>query len=349
MRKWLRPAIAFRLLLVASLPLALPAHAQTADPATLDVAGVHLGMTPDEAIAALKAYDPTAEIVDLRKGAFDNGTLIMKQIPWPSTDGLVGNTIWNSSYGIVALSPDFRKQMEANQRASVEEQKCYGRSSSEFQSCTNDVNKRMNEHGNGDVGQLRVTVAWLAPVPGQEKVIAVSTNIGFVGPVPTVAATLAALKQRYAMPFTKEQKINDGPIVWWKFDPRNRLMSQRDAERGSGLAYVSHSNNQLVPLIGKLNDIVPYIALPAQYNGADHIEMMAIVDDGVYMVGTRRKMGADTNSTFNTLLAPSAHVVLYDSHALGLYQTQAQAFVSNKRLEQEKAQAAGSAGFKPKF
>ena len=343
----MRDHLKFALPLIAGLLLGAPARAQAVDPATLDVAGVRLGMTGDQAIAALKANDPHADVIDMRQGQFDG--LSLKQAPWPATFNAAGTSIWNSHYGVIALSPDFRAWLDVMRDSQGKKQQCFAPGTADSMKCANEVDKRLNDQVFTVIQELRATVAWFAPVQGQDKVIAVSTNVGFVHGVPTVADTLAALKQRYPMPASKEQKTDGGgEIVWWKYDPRNRLMSQHDAER-KGLPLAGTSNEQLVPPLGAPNDLLPYIALPRQIDGAENIGMMAIVDGGAEMVGGHRRTQDESGATRNQLLSPGAHVVLFDSHALGLYQAQALAYEKAQREGRDKSQIPPGGGFKPKF
>ena len=196
--------------LIAGLALVLcliaPLAAQTAsaqpglDPATFDVAGVKLGMTPDEANAGLKAFDAGFSIT--------KRYLSGPGIPY----GAEGVAI--DSIGPQYKSTSYFDSLYATK--GVAKQQC-----DKLMRCMNVFTD--------DEETVKI---WFSRIPGQERVIAIQRAKTFhQEPKPV----LATLKDGVLAKYGKEQVTYDTKVwqvntISWLFNSRRRLISNTAAK-----------------------------------------------------------------------------------------------------------------------
>jgi hypothetical protein len=205
-----RTLAGFRLIAagLALIPFLLTsAQAQTApsamDPATLDVAGVRLGMTVDEAIAGLKSFDPVLPI----KKRYSTNPLSSY-----ASDGKDMSELYDAD-----KSTAYFNDLYAIKVAPV--QQC------EKMTDTNRMPRCFDRHPDDE----EVVKVWFSHVPGQERVIAVQrTKTFYKDPkYPKEQITY---------------EIQGGWVgtIGWAFDSKRRLVSsaaakQKRIENTSGL------------------------------------------------------------------------------------------------------------------
>jgi hypothetical protein len=205
--------------LVFTFLSAAPVTAQTAsavDPATLDVAGVKLGMTPDEAMAALKQFEPRFVIKKLyEQGQYNNCNI-------GGGDLSLISEAERAKYYFTGLSAVDEGLIKAETKCSIP---------TDWQTCVtidhDDVEK--------------ITVGF-SPVPGQERVIGVLREKTFnKEPKPAIATLFAGVLAKYPYQPTYQHPVSGGSVVGWQFDARKQLMSgataksKRVAEVSGGL------------------------------------------------------------------------------------------------------------------
>jgi hypothetical protein len=187
---------------------AAPVVAQTAsaiDPATLDVAGVKLGMTPEEAMVALKQFEPRFVVKKLyTQGQYSNYNV-------GGGDLALFSEAERAKYYFTGLSA-------VDEGLIKPETKC--RIPTDWQTCVTIVHDDVE----------KITVGF-SPVPGQERVIGVLREKTFnKEPKPAIATLLAGVLAKYPYQSTFQHPISGGSVVGWQFDARKQLMSGATAK-----------------------------------------------------------------------------------------------------------------------
>jgi len=182
----------------------VPVTAQTSsaiDPATLDVAGVKLGMTPDEAAAALKQFEPRFVIKKLyENGPYNNYTI-------------GGNDL--SLYSVPQRAGYYLTGLSAVDVGTVKPETICNPHSTTPGDCQiidrDDIEK--------------ITIGF-SPVPGQERVIGVLREKTFnKEPKPAIETLLAGVLAKYPYQPTFQHPAPNGIVAGWQFDTKRQLMS----------------------------------------------------------------------------------------------------------------------------
>ena len=221
-----------------------PVAAQTAgglDPYRLDVAGVKLGMTPNDAIAALKKFEPKYVIA---KRYFEKPQFMF------------GNTEGKDIKDI----DDKRVAYFASLAAEKDEQK-------KICSIRPPYGCYTEPHA------VETVTVWFSPVPGQERVIAVQRKAPFEkDPLPAVVSLKSSIFAKYPKDqATYENQDASGYSVEWAFDAQKRIRPASAGKRrsyspsrgglpnqvnegdGFGLSVMFGSTNQAVGLAGNMS------------------------------------------------------------------------------------------------
>jgi hypothetical protein len=223
------------------------------DPATFDVAGVKLGMTPNDAIAALKKFDP--------KYAIAKQYYAQPQFTYGNTEGqdikrLVGFNKGTGKYESIAYLYNL-----AAEKTDLKEQ------------CVQAYHQTVCDK---DPSPVDTVTVWLSPVPGQERVIAVQRKATFdKEPHPAIVSLKNGVFAKYPKDqATFEHQDASGYTVDWVFDAQKRIMSAAVAKRksrysangrlpqnanpgdGIGLSVNFESNNQNAGLADSMSVIL---------------------------------------------------------------------------------------------
>ena len=188
-------------LCLVSLALAQTSSPPQINPGSLDVTGVKLGMTPDQAIAALSKFDPSFVIEKDYEGSSsqeygDNGQPL-NQLPttYSGYSLPAGDAFYVHIYAL-----------------------------DETPACTGAVLTCL-ESQPASYDQVDV---WLSPVPGQERVIAVMRtkhyNQSNTALLPPLTSLETAIFNKYPKTFTM-QNTSGTYTVDWLFDAKRRLIS----------------------------------------------------------------------------------------------------------------------------
>jgi hypothetical protein len=191
------------------VPLAGQVSAQTpssVDPATLDVAGVKLGMTPDEAATALKQFDARFVIKKLyTQGQYSNYLI-------GGGDLTLFSEAERAKYYFTGLS--------AIDAGTIKPETICNPHSTTPGDC------QIVDHDDIE----KVTVGF-SPVPGQERVIGITREKTFnKEPKPAIATLLAGVVAKYPYQPTFQHPVSGGSVVGWQFDARKQLMSGATAK-----------------------------------------------------------------------------------------------------------------------
>lgn len=164
--------LAFALVLLAPMG-ARTASAQTAlSLATIEVAGVRLGMTPDEAIAGLKAFDAGYTITE---GYLEH--------PLLNSFGQIGRPLSDFRPPNARPWPAYLNNLSAIKGQAVVD-------------CHHNPDPRQCTETHSE-DEENITV-WFSLVPGQERVIAVQRSKRFYKePHPTIASLMAGVFAKY--------------------------------------------------------------------------------------------------------------------------------------------------------
>ncbi len=202
---------------VLALCLAVPAVAQGAgglDPAALDVAGVGLGMTPNDAISALKRFDPKYAITKRYYAGprFTFANADAQDIKQISTSDQRFAYLYNLS----AVKSEQKKQCDYV-GTDLDTGKVLGNGGYDC---------HMKPHA------IETVIVWLSPVPGQERVIAVQRKAPFeTKPLPAIVSLKQSIFAKYPKDqVTYENQDASGYSVDWIFDPQKRIMSASSAK-----------------------------------------------------------------------------------------------------------------------
>lgn len=328
---------------VLSLSLPGAASAQAITPA-LDVAGVRLGMTRDQATSALKAFDP--------EGVF--------QTPKQAPGAAPPETIWKAKPDLIFLSRDFRAidALPWDKRQLL-----------------SDCGKQSGPCDPNDLAQYwklladtlaapRVVTVWLSPVPGKETVIAVTSTTRFVKPVPTVAEVRAAVQKRYGLPPSVFEERQDGQVIGWKFDARGRVMSRSQAAQTTVAAdflVLDPVDEPYSCAYGYLEGrpgggVCPDAYLPSFVRKGDGVALLAWIRNG-FGGGVEVCGGAPTTLPLprcdgawkNKLLADQLTFMLYDSSALVDFSEEMRAAARLRAQQRSGGEAAKDKATLPKF
>lgn len=199
--------------LALSLFLASPAAAQAVggiDPATLDLAGVRLGMSVNDAIAALKKFDGKYAITKqyYAQPLFTFANLEakeLKDIPKPDQR-------FAFFYSLSVVKTEMKKECQwlddpyASQNHNV---------------CT------MEPHA------IETVMVWFSPTPGQEHVIAVQRKVPFEkDPLPAIVSLKNGIFAKYPKDqVTYQSDEAYGVCFDWLFDSQRRILSEASAAR----------------------------------------------------------------------------------------------------------------------
>lgn len=213
MRRFRSFVAALSTVIVTALPL--PARAQISappsiDPATLDVANVKLGMTQDQAIAALMAFDKNFWIekdyedqgVNISYGDEGRSYLDLNNV----TDPTVlpeDKALFVHLYAIDPPCTEYQGETASGCLQGYQEQ-----------------------HSGYDVVDV-----WFSPVPGHEQVIAVRRMkvYGQGDAEPALATVESAALAKYPKEYTL-QDLSQTHTVDWMFDSKNRFISEKRAQ-----------------------------------------------------------------------------------------------------------------------
>lgn len=209
----------FVVILLATLVAAPVYAADTAvpDPSTLDIAGVKIGMTVDEAMSALKSFDDKYKITKL----YSTEDFEQSGAAWPM------ERLSQSNKAIAFFS-----KLEAKHEAT---------SVPCNQSAGGDVSRTLTASmmGMGDTcekfkdDEETVTVLF-SPVPGQERVTGVlREKTVHLEPPPTVDSVEHGLFEKYAgftPTFSGNNKYSHQPMFVLLFDGKKRLLSLDSAK-----------------------------------------------------------------------------------------------------------------------
>jgi hypothetical protein len=200
-------ALAFALFLIPAIGTPTAVAQTGLDPATVEVAGVRLGMTPDEAAAALKAFDPAFTIT---KQYLDH--------PLFHLFGQVGQPLATFSPAIGRARPAYFNDLSATKGQAVVD-------------CHHQSDPRQCTETHPD-DEETITV-WFSLVPGQERVIAVERSKRFYKePHPTIASLMEGVFAKFPKDqISQEQNGWNGAAYTadWLFDSRNRPLSKATA------------------------------------------------------------------------------------------------------------------------
>ena len=314
-----------------------------------DVYGVRLGMTPQEVIAALKAYAPDMAITDNTGNIQQN----------------LGTRFWDSTLTIVGLSSDFAKTTAIINKQNDEDQACFKQKDSE--SACNEAlpPHRYDDDRRAALNDPQVIVAWFSPVAGNEKVIAVSSATYFVKHVPLVTTVVAALKNKYKAPPSLETD-DDGyntTSLDWIYDPRNRLESKEAASAqgapgltpASGVSYTCNftlvDNSRGFGFFGNGggNAFCPQIEVPQGVTDGDGVRLVAAIDGDAAMRGDMASLNEPDSSPPNPLLSIYLHLLLFDGTAIYKYGDQASHFAAMLQQQQNQQTTTQFQGNAPKL
>ena len=220
--------------LVAAALLFGPASAQSQelDPGTLDVAGIKLGMTPDQAIDALKGFDSTLAVT--KKYLFGRGL----------------------SYGVDGVSLDAIS--EPDKRTAYLDGLAAAKGAPKTV-CDKNMTWCHQEYPE-DEETIKV---WFSRLPGHELVIAVQRyKVFHKNPQPAILSLKAAILQKYpGSQVTYQRGQGLYYTIGWLFDSKKRILTSATAkgkhleetgalprtvhpDDGIGLNVVFVSNNQ---------------------------------------------------------------------------------------------------------
>lgn len=177
--------------------------------AALDVAGVKLGMTPEQAIAALKAYD--------------SGLFFSKRYSDDPKTSYGAGQPDSCVKGPIRLFVGI-KAAKGTTFLAGQKTEDYMRRDTGYYGCAEDSVLLP-----GDDGVL-ISV-YLSPTPGNHRVIAVSLHEKFKSPRP-VSSIVATIQQKYPKDITESDQNAQAQWFSWRYDPRMRLMAKAAALRG---------------------------------------------------------------------------------------------------------------------
>jgi len=276
---------------------------------TLDVAGVKLGMTREEATAALKAFDP--------QGGFHKP---------PVSYALPAHDIWSAKPDLIFFNHD----LQALGTLPAEQQAMLGDCAFNMPTCKRGDSESVDKLLLETLSAPRVVTVWLSPVPGKEKVVAVSSTTAFIKPVPTVADLGNQVAKQYGQPPSFIKDTSDGPWFVWKFDPRGRLMDKAQAAstRLPAFFVLDPVNAPYACpygyLEGRPGGSCPDVYLPSPVRKGDGTALLAWVRNGPNGGGVMVCGGTPTSlpashcdgMSHNKLLADRLVYMLYDTSAV---------------------------------
>lgn len=307
------------------------------DAASLDVAGIRLGMTKSEALTALSAFDSSMSVQPEVKLTVDPSLM-----PVPD--------IWHAIPAIVAISRDFEKVGIAFKNVDKDREQCmlkYNYGTREYAHC-DDVEKKERRSALANFDSPRVIAVWVSPI--QNRVIAVSSTTYFVKSIPSAENVVDTILKKYAAKPTSVHQERDKTSLIWKFDSQNHLSSsvksaftgliQSDEVR----AYVQQNL--------AVEHFEPAVFLPYSVTEEDHVILQAAIVRGVFVYdGVPAFFPAESSRTqeVNNLLAQRTDVVLYDSALLTGYLHDRMLVDEGQKQQRDKAQADKAQTTIPKF
>jgi hypothetical protein len=184
----------------------------------LAVAGVKLGMTPDETQAALTAFESKYVIkkLYLTTAIFAFNTLGSDTI----SDSDKDKAYFNSMTALAEGDPPPTTHCDGGPFT--------GRCSTEYKD------------------DLEKIAVWFSPTPGQEHVIAVVRTVEFHKVAPTVQSLVDGISKKYPAEKTFERAVsNESYKEAWIYDQKHRLMNEKSAS-AHNLLYSSDGLAQTV-------------------------------------------------------------------------------------------------------
>lgn len=334
----LRAAALGLTLSLALVPLRARAAPDTAH--TFDVEGVTLGMTRDEAVSALKKFDP--------QGTF--------QEPHGTPYALPPHDIWTKTPNLIFLSRDFH-DIDA---LPSEEKQLLAICGYATSACKAGDHAQFSAILEKVLAAPRVVTVWLSPVPGKETVIAVSSTTKFVKPIPTAAELQAAIEKRYTGQPSSIANDGSGPVIRWMFDARGRPASKTEAAHvtQSGFFWLNPVTNRAYSCpYGKVDGvrggICPAVYLPSPVRQGDGVALLAWIRQGQVGVckdtPTTLPMSSCPDWHVNKLLADQVVFMLYDSTALAKFGAELRASKALREQRQNATEADKTKGSLPKF
>ena len=226
----------FGMIIVTCLALTLfltaPAKAQGdpkptgLDPASIDVAGVNLGMTPDEAIASLKKFNSHFQIRKLYRtnpNSYWDDTGATSEMFDHKGVSYCGDNKSNcgSQYKSLAYLNALGAVDFGNEKIDI--WKIVPSCDSGWHNCF--MHCKVDNF-------LDDVMVWFSPIPGKERVIAVVRIKEFEKKQPTVDSLKVELFKKYpeVLATYQRQKTGSGYFIGWLFDSDRRLMSSERAK-----------------------------------------------------------------------------------------------------------------------
>jgi hypothetical protein len=218
------------------------AYAQAAlDPAALDVAGVKLGMTPDQAIAALKGFDSgfaiTKRYLSSQEGSFNEEGTTLDQIP-------------QSDKALAYLA-----SLYAIKGATVHECRTFTPGSS--------APPCVDRHPDDE----EIVKVWFSHVLGQERVVMIQRAKTFYKePKPAIPTLKQEVLAKYGNQITYDSSYGGFESISWLYDAQGRQMS------GAVAKTKGFSNVGGIPSLVRRGD---GIGLNVVFKGNNHTDQIA--------------------------------------------------------------------------
>lgn len=181
--------------------------------AALDVAGVRLGMTPEQVILELKGFDPG--LVQSKRYATATNS---SQLSYGSPTGLDECTVKDPFRLFVGISAAKGTTFLGGRM-----QERIMAAGTELAGCGDDSRIQPGD-------EAETVTAYLGPEPGNHRVIAVSLWKSFKTPS-TVDAVMDGALKKYPADLTAQQEESTVKYGFWRFDSRGRVMSADTAKR----------------------------------------------------------------------------------------------------------------------
>lgn len=183
--------------------------------AALDVAGVRLGMTPEQVIAALKAFD--SQLVQAKRYRTDTSNFYPAS---PTETEECSDKAPYRLFSSIAAAKGTRLPDAPSQGVSRTEGFGMG---GQFVGCGEEAQP-------GDSPET--VLVYFSPTPGQHRVIGVSLWRSFKTAA-TVDAVMDSALKKYPADFTAKADRGYEKTWSWRFDDRGRVMSEDTARRQS--------------------------------------------------------------------------------------------------------------------
>jgi hypothetical protein len=299
---------------------------------SVDLAGVRIGMTRDQAVAALKASDPGGSFQDTR----------------PNERSSSFASIWEQNPDIIFVSSDFHKigSLPWEQTALL---------GSCPLGCEDGDHKQYLGLLRSNLDSPKVVAIWFSPTKATESVIAISSDTVFMKSIPTADGVRSALIRKYTNTPTIETVDPTTDLITWQFDARGRpilhgsksmhwspvtFLAFRDANDIYDCVY-SRSGGARKPESPQC----PIVYLPSTIRDGDGVSLVAAISKGATICnGIRSDLLQDYCSpeNQNPLLATNVSLMLFDSTALARYRDEVVQATDAAKAAKDKAAAAGA-------